>query len=267
MQKSSRAFTLIELLVVIAIIAILAAILFPVFAQAKAAAKKTACLSNLKQISTAWVMYATDYDDTMCLTSYTVGSFADGTLASVTWYGKYYYFTTPDYTNYSEGLLYPYTKNVQIADCPSAPTPAPPNGNRWTPLNTNVSATKGKTGVNYSQVEMTAETGLVMDAASWSQGSSCGPLTPTFTYPSGYTGFVHGRHMGQSTVGWLDGHAKSMKVAVSTHHPASTPATCFEQNKQGDIVKYPRQYNSSSETDTTLSVRDQYYWALTKPTE
>jgi prepilin-type N-terminal cleavage/methylation domain-containing protein len=62
-SMSRRAFTLIELLVVIAIIAILAAILFPVFAQAKLAAKKTASLSNIKQIELATLMYMNDYDD------------------------------------------------------------------------------------------------------------------------------------------------------------------------------------------------------------
>lgn len=60
---TSRGFTLIELLVVIAIIAILAAILFPVFAQARAKARQAKCMSNLKQIGLAFHMYASDYDD------------------------------------------------------------------------------------------------------------------------------------------------------------------------------------------------------------
>ena len=58
-----RAFTLIELLVVIAIIGVLAAILFPVFARAKESAKKTTCLSNMKQLGTAFGLYASDADD------------------------------------------------------------------------------------------------------------------------------------------------------------------------------------------------------------
>jgi prepilin-type N-terminal cleavage/methylation domain-containing protein/prepilin-type processing-associated H-X9-DG protein len=65
MFRNRRAFTLIELLVVIAIIAILAAILFPVFAQARARARAIACISNLKQLGTASMMYAQDYDETL----------------------------------------------------------------------------------------------------------------------------------------------------------------------------------------------------------
>jgi prepilin-type N-terminal cleavage/methylation domain-containing protein len=79
-----RAFTLIELLVVIAIIAILAAILFPVFAQAKEAAKKTAALSNVKQNALGIIMYSTDYDDTFPLSS----SISAGTAASAACDGK-----------------------------------------------------------------------------------------------------------------------------------------------------------------------------------
>ena len=62
MQGTKRAFTLIELLVVIAIIAILAAILFPVFAQAREKARQASCLSNLKQLGLGMMMYAQDFD-------------------------------------------------------------------------------------------------------------------------------------------------------------------------------------------------------------
>src|SRR3954465_10134691 len=65
MRDHGRGFTLIELLVVIAIIAILAAILFPVFAQAREQARATACLSNCKQIGTAILMYSQDYDESL----------------------------------------------------------------------------------------------------------------------------------------------------------------------------------------------------------
>lgn len=72
LNRTRRAFTLIELLVVIAIIAILAAILFPVFAQARGKARQTVCASNLKQLGTAFSLYVQDYDETFPPTDYDV---------------------------------------------------------------------------------------------------------------------------------------------------------------------------------------------------
>jgi prepilin-type N-terminal cleavage/methylation domain-containing protein len=88
-RKTPRGFTLIELLVVIAIIAILAAILFPVFAKAKASAKKTASLSGIKQIALALQMYSTDYDD-MAVPEYGSGATLDPNPYhnNSTWVGK-----------------------------------------------------------------------------------------------------------------------------------------------------------------------------------
>lgn len=82
-NQARRAFTLIELLVVIAIIAILAAILFPVFAQAKEAAKKTACLSNIKQIGAATYLYLNDFDDTFFQNRFNCGGTAANGYSAV----------------------------------------------------------------------------------------------------------------------------------------------------------------------------------------
>lgn len=109
----SRAFTLIELLVVIAIIAILAAILFPVFAQAKAAAKKTACLSNTKQLGLGVMMYASDADDVLPGNDPTTTDYSPGCYKAKGYADP----TAP--RNWVVGVN-PYTKNIQINKCPTA---------------------------------------------------------------------------------------------------------------------------------------------------
>ncbi len=105
-QLKRRGFTLIELLVVIAIIAILAAILFPVFAQAREKARQAACLSNLKQINTGLLMYAQDNDETLC---------ADVNLPPING-GKGSTFSY-------DRQLAPYVKNDAVYGCPSDTAP------------------------------------------------------------------------------------------------------------------------------------------------
>lgn len=108
MKRIAKAFTLIELLVVIAIIAILAAILFPVFAQAKLAAKKTAALSNVKQLGTAIQIYIGDFDDT-----YPNAYFWNGT----DWMNNFHLWS-------SGSVIGPYTKNTDLLVSPGDNLPA-----------------------------------------------------------------------------------------------------------------------------------------------
>src|SRR5579871_37943 len=117
-QSQSRfGFTLIELLVVIAIIAILAAILFPVFAQAREKARTASCLSNTKQLGLGVVMYVQDYDETFPYWSWWYSSEvggcprSDGAAvdAGCNQWGSFWF-----------NAIYPYVKNAQVYACPSA---------------------------------------------------------------------------------------------------------------------------------------------------
>ena len=106
--KSNRGFTLIELLVVIAIIAILAAILFPVFAKAREKARQITCASNLKQIGLGFTQYIQDYDERIpCVTDDNAGNNGNEGWA---------------------GQIYPYIKSVGVFKCPDDPTTNGLNG-------------------------------------------------------------------------------------------------------------------------------------------
>jgi len=128
-RSPRRAFTLIELLVVIAIIAILAAILFPVFAQARAAARQSACLSNQKQIGTAMMLYTQDYDETLPGNTPGQPSCGSGGGAANVSLGfmQPYNPAVAHLWNIVPRDLQPYLKNIQVFRCPqSAPRTGSP---------------------------------------------------------------------------------------------------------------------------------------------
>jgi prepilin-type N-terminal cleavage/methylation domain-containing protein/prepilin-type processing-associated H-X9-DG protein len=110
--KNRYAFTLIELLVVIAIIAILAAILFPVFATAREKARQTTCASNLKQIALGTMQYCQDYDENLPCGGGVGGPIDLGWDTAISWVGQ----------------IYPYVKSAGVFICPSDPNPAEPGG-------------------------------------------------------------------------------------------------------------------------------------------
>jgi prepilin-type N-terminal cleavage/methylation domain-containing protein/prepilin-type processing-associated H-X9-DG protein len=115
MRSQHKGFTLIELLVVIAIIAILAAILFPVFAQARGKARQIACLSNTKQMSTATLMYIQDYDEN--LPGYRFNGPAGSNINPFSSDARVG--SSAKSVIFINQLLYPYIKNYDVWKCPS----------------------------------------------------------------------------------------------------------------------------------------------------
>lgn len=157
-----KAFTLIELLVVIAIIAILAAILFPVFAQAKEAAKKASCLSNAKQLGTATKLYINDYDDVFYPHRFNCGGNASNNYGASVVCPDYVgtqanglNATAPDQSAYGNDankriyyvyLLQPYTKSYNLFVCPDTPNAFYPGSGKQVP---SFNANGGKGNFNY----------------------------------------------------------------------------------------------------------------------
>jgi prepilin-type N-terminal cleavage/methylation domain-containing protein/prepilin-type processing-associated H-X9-DG protein len=220
-----KAFTLIELLVVIAIIAILAAILFPVFAKAREAARATTCRSNMKQILTGCAMYSQDYDEKML----------------VSWGGSGYTVNGNDVQ--WMGLILPYTKNTGIYRCPSwggANEPNPVNP-QFTSYGNNHMTFGWGLGSARAMAEVTAPADTIYYAErperSWATFMA-NPDNEALTKTAGFTdcqdcirGYnqapngsgpccnattVGAIHSGQCTIGFADGHVKSMRPSAVT---------------------------------------------------
>jgi len=215
MIKSNKAFTLIELLIVIAIIAILAAILFPVFAQAKLAAKKASDLSNLKQHALSSIMYANDYDD-VSVTQYRD---AGGWLYWFAGSGKDLGFMDPtEGQNWSRETM-PYVKNLQIYINPGGVNDPDPNygfRNKSGAGNGSYAANGNVLGLSQTAYSDPAATIWLTDKATTTRESI---VQPTPLYPLGSPLIANGMDInwvgisfsGGANYALCDGHGKYFK--------------------------------------------------------
>lgn len=209
-RDQRKAFTLIELLVVIAIIAILAAILFPVFAKAREKARQISCLSNMKQIGMAIEMYPQDYDE------YEVPQ------------DNYYYTSDPNFGWWTE-LLYPYIKNDDVFKCPSNPNANQPNyppswsipPTYWISYATNrriIDCLSCGPAVNEAVIQEPSSK-IVISESQASQIDDIGsPWWIESENPNYWQWFGFAGHMGRMNCTFADGHAKSF-TPVATITP------------------------------------------------
>jgi prepilin-type N-terminal cleavage/methylation domain-containing protein/prepilin-type processing-associated H-X9-DG protein len=225
-----KGFTLIELLVVIAIIAILAAILFPVFARAREKARQASCQSNLKQIALSVMMYSQDYDETYPIG--TQGSVSGGachvataTCCSEAWnYNRYTAAPVGAPGIVASGWipmrLDPYVKNRQVWSCPSMATKADPtvdgSGYLGCMVITDRNAVKVSLGgLASGALGRPAETPLYSDALSWLEtGGSANMYRGTAAIPPQASPHDSSGSNAIMNASYCDGHVKAVTITA-----------------------------------------------------
>ncbi len=217
MHRRTQAFTLIELLVVIAIIAILAAILFPVFARAREKARQSSCASNLKQLGLAALSYAQDYDETWM-------PVAAGTRGE--WSGHY-----GNAASTAGCWIRPYLKNDQVRSCPSFIRTGDINAFAYSPYLGGTAGTLAPVvpGLPYwpsSLASVASASETIMMAEEVLMFSNAIPQTPEpwLHYPGApeLSSGQHFRHSGVCNTGFADGHVKAMPRALAAWDTALT---------------------------------------------
>ena len=214
-HSNRTGFTLIELLVVIAIIAFLAAILFPVFAQAREKARATACLSNTRQLGSATQMYLQDYDETLFFRAST-------SSPSISRNGAVVPNAQSLLPVYWWNAIMPYVKSNQVFACPSDAAPAlskDVNGNAV--IKRSYIGIRAAEALTLAQVESSAETIVFTDKWDRTAGPTAQPITDSWIepmngdfnyYPTfGRMALAGDRHQGATSCTFFDGHAKALK--------------------------------------------------------
>lgn len=209
-------FTLIELLVVIGIIAVLAAILFPVFAQARESGRRTACLSNLRQLGLAFTMYAQDYDER--LPAATDGKKGEKTEGGWIYYTKFPVSRNPKSADVTRGAIYPYVKDRRIYICPDdslgqgAGESYAVNSCLTDPTITGYRPGRALGSVTTSPAQIT----LLMEEASHQDEDPIWNELQRSSTDDGFQNievgnFLTERHTGGSVLLFVDGHTKPLK--------------------------------------------------------
>ncbi len=243
-SRKANGFTLIELLVVIAIIAILAAILFPVFGRARENARRSSCSSNMKQIGLGFLQYAQDYDERMMITRKSGGG-------------------GPNSYHFWPVVIQPYLKSTQILVCPSnskknvsygynyyvgwdSAPPALPNSNAvasiFLPAQTPAFIEVGGVGIENNIPSAGAPTFLLDGATGGSRKMQARRLTGPNSEDGDRGAIIYAdRHMEGCNYAFVDGHVKWLKspsvtgplgfnLAAGTGNEGDIPQSRFSPN-------------------------------------